>query len=68
MFKKFLLKLANKIIDKYGIHYLGQSSIICMYDRLFEIRYVEFQDDFSRTNKNGSYINIDCVDINKRRD
>jgi hypothetical protein len=37
MFKNLLIKLANKIINKYNIHYLNEDSYIHMYNERFKI-------------------------------
>ena len=37
MFKKLLIKLANKIIDKFGTHVIDTDSLILMYGSYFKI-------------------------------
>lgn len=37
MFKNLLLKWANKIINKYGIHEITLNSIVKFHDNYFEI-------------------------------
>lgn len=37
MFRNLLLKFANKIINKYGIHMLENNSIVQIWDTKFKI-------------------------------
>jgi hypothetical protein len=51
--KKILSRIANRIIDKYGIHYLKNDSIISLYDynKMFKItswHLDQFRGDINR--------------------
>lgn len=59
MFKDLLVKLANKIINKYGIHILDQGSIIQMYNTRFYIKSYQFSKSYDYYSK----LNLEAVDI-----
>lgn len=66
MFESLLLKFANNIINKYGIHILDTNSIIQIYDTRFRIQsynYSKNLNDYSRLNLEGVDIIADMQNI-----
>lgn len=59
MFKNILIKLANKIINKYNVHYLDTNSTINIYNNYFKIYRIDLTCDTSK----GNYISIEGNDL-----
>ena len=59
MFKNLLVRLANIIINKYGIHILDNNSIIQVWDARFRIQSYNISKNLCEYNK----INLEGIDI-----
>lgn len=59
MLKDLLIKLANKIINKYGIHVLDINSIIQMHNDGFRITSYDLRKSLDCY----STLSLECVDI-----
>lgn len=56
--KKLLVKVASKIVHKYGIFYADRNSVIGMYDELFEVTNYRIDRSIGKPSK----LNIEMID------
>jgi hypothetical protein len=49
MVKKLLVKIANKIIEKYGTIEIGIGSKVKTHGAIFQIKSLEFEKDYFKT-------------------